>query len=124
MGRIAIVGVGAIGGVTAAFLETTSQHKLTLCTRRPLRELIVRTGEGLITVKAENLTDPGAAGPGNTTNPATAEPMDWVLVSKKVYDAKTAAAWLPRLCGPHTPVAILQNGVEHRENFQIGRAHV
>jgi 2-dehydropantoate 2-reductase len=118
MGRIAIVGVGAIGGVTAAFLETTSQHKLTLCTRRPLRELIVRTGEGSITVKAENLIDPGAAEPGNITDPAAAEPMDWVLVATKVYDAKAAATWFPRLCGPHTPIAILQNGVEHRENFQ------
>jgi 2-dehydropantoate 2-reductase len=106
MAKIAIIGVGAIGGVAAALLETTGQHQLTLCARRPLRELIVKTAEGMITVKAENLIDPGAA-----------EPVDWVLVATKVYDASSAADWFPRLCGPHTPVAILQNGVEHRANF-------
>jgi 2-dehydropantoate 2-reductase len=106
MASIAIIGVGAIGGVAAALLETTSQHQLTLCTRRPMRELIVKTPEGLITAKLRNVTDPAAA-----------EPADWVLVATKVYDASSAAAWFPRLCGPHTPVAIIQNGVEHVENF-------
>ena len=104
--RIAIIGVGAIGGVAAALLHTTGQHELTLCTRRPMRELIVKTPEGLVTAK-----------PGNLTDPAAAEPVDWVLVATKVYDAASAAAWFPRLCGPHTPVAIIQNGVEHIENF-------
>jgi 2-dehydropantoate 2-reductase len=106
MASIAIIGVGAIGGVAAALLETTSQHQLTLCTRRPMRELIVKTPEGLITAKLRNVTDPAAA-----------EAADWVLVATKVYDASSAAAWFPRLCGPHTPVAIIQNGVEHVENF-------
>ncbi|MEJ1974344.1 MAG: 2-dehydropantoate 2-reductase N-terminal domain-containing protein [Lacunisphaera sp.] len=43
--------------------------------------------------------------------------MDWVLVATKAYDAAGAAAWFPGLVGPHTRVAILQNGVEHRERF-------
>ena len=107
MGRIAIIGVGAIGGVTAALLHTTGRHQLILCTRRPMPELIVKTGEGVIAAKLHNLTDPAVP----------AEPVDWVLVATKVYDARTAAAWFPRLCGPDTPVAILQNGVEHVENF-------
>ncbi len=106
MASIAIIGVGAIGGVTAALLERTSQHQLTLCTRRPLPELIVKTPEGPFAAKLRNVTDPAAA-----------EPVDWVLVATKVYDAETAAAWFPRLCEPHTPVAIIQNGVEHMENF-------
>jgi 2-dehydropantoate 2-reductase len=108
MGRIAIIGVGAIGGVTAALLKKTSKHQLTLCTRRPLPELIVKTPEGPFAARLSNVTDPAAA---------AAEPVDWVLVATKVYDAAGAAAWFPRLCGPHTPVAILQNGVEHVENF-------
>ncbi len=106
MASIAIIGVGAIGGVAAALLETTSQHQLTLCTRRPLPELIVKTPEGPFAAKLRNVTDPAAA-----------EPVDWVLVATKVYDAASAATWFPRLCGPHTPVAILQNGVEQVENF-------
>ena len=121
---IAIIGVGAIGGVAAALLHTTRQHELILCTRRPLPELIVKTGEGSITVKATNLIDPAAAAPTAmlaaetpTAKPGAETPIDWVLVATKVYDAKSAAAWFPRLCQPHTPVAILQNGVEHIENF-------
>jgi 2-dehydropantoate 2-reductase len=114
--RIAIIGVGAIGGVAAALLHTTSQHQLTLCTRRPLRDLIVKTEEGIITVKAANLIDPGAA-EAPAAQPAAADPVDWVLVATKVYDAASAAIWFPRLCGPHTPVAIIQNGVEHIANF-------
>jgi 2-dehydropantoate 2-reductase len=136
MASIAIIGVGAIGGVAAALLETTSQHQLTLCTRRPLSKLIVKTGEGIITVKAANMIDPAsaeapaakpasaetpaakrAAAEAPAAKPASADPADWVLVATKVYDAKTAATWFPRLRGPHTPVAIIQNGVEHIANF-------
>lgn len=106
MAHIAIVGVGAIGGVVAALLETTGLHRITLCTRRPLEELIVETPEGVISMKRENITDPSAA-----------EPVDWVMVATKAYDAKSTAAWLQRLCREDTPVAIIQNGVEHRENF-------
>ena len=80
MGRIAIIGVGAIGGVTAALLHTTGRHQLILCTRRPMPELIVKTGEGVIAAKLHNLTDPAGS----------AEPVDWVLVATKVYDAGTA----------------------------------
>jgi 2-dehydropantoate 2-reductase len=43
--------------------------------------------------------------------------VDWVLVATKAYDAASAAVWLAGLAGPATPVAILQNGVEHRERF-------
>jgi 2-dehydropantoate 2-reductase len=106
MAKIAIIGVGAIGGVVAALLESTKQHRITLCTRRPLEILTVTTPEKVISVKMENITDPVAA-----------EVADWVLVATKAYDAKSTSAWLQRLCGKDTPVAILQNGVEHRENF-------
>src|ERR1700749_3227772 len=104
MAKIAIIGVGAIGGVVGSLLETTANHDLTLCTRRPMPELIVRTPEGPFAAKLRNLTDPGDA-----------TEADWVLVATKVYDAGSAATWFPRLCGPDTPVAIVQNGVEHLE---------
>jgi 2-dehydropantoate 2-reductase len=117
MASIAIIGVGAIGGVTAALLHATEQHQLTLCTRRPLSILIVKTEEGIITVKAANLIDPAAAGAPTPKPAAAAAPVDWALVATKVYNAASAATWFPRLCGPHTPVAIIQNGVEHIANF-------
>jgi 2-dehydropantoate 2-reductase len=40
-----------------------------------------------------------------------------VLVCTKAYDAPGAAAWFGGLVTPRTHVAILQNGVEHRERF-------
>jgi 2-dehydropantoate 2-reductase len=106
MARVAVVGVGAIGGVAAGLLQQAGAHEITLCTRRPLSGLIVETPEGAVQVHARNVTDP-----------ALAEAVDWVLVATKTYDAKGTASWFPSLCGDGTHVAVLQNGVEHRERF-------
>ena len=106
MARVAIVGVGAIGGVMAGLLEVTGRHEITLCTRRPLDGLTVKTPEGVVRVRAKNFTDP-----------ARTEAMDWVFVATKTYDAQGAAAWFPSLCRKNAPVAVFQNGVEHRERF-------
>jgi 2-dehydropantoate 2-reductase len=106
MARVAVVGVGAIGGVLAALLETTGQHKIVLCTRRPLDALTVITPDGVVHVNARNLT-----------NVAQAEAMDWVLVATKTYDAEGAGVWLGRLAAQGAAVAVVQNGVEHRERF-------
>ena len=105
MTRIAIVGVGAIGGVTAALLQQAG-HELLLCTRRPMSELSVDTPEGLVNVQASFVIDPSEA-----------FEVDWVIVSTKAYDVAGAAKWLERLCCKGAPVAVLQNGVEHRERF-------
>jgi 2-dehydropantoate 2-reductase len=40
-----------------------------------------------------------------------------VIVATKAYDAAGAAAWFPALCAGGAKVAIVQNGVEHRERF-------
>jgi 2-dehydropantoate 2-reductase len=106
MARIAIVGVGAIGGVIAALLQQAGRHELVLCVRRPLGGLTVETPEGEVAVQARVLTDP-----------AEAAAVDWVLVATKAYDVAGAARWLERLCAEGAPVAVLQNGVEHRERF-------
>lgn len=106
MSRIAIVGPGAIGGLIAALLGKTGRHDITLCARRTFAELTVETSTGVITVHPAVLTDPKQAAP-----------VDWVLVATKAYDAAGAAAWLAGLARQGAPVAILQNGVEHRERF-------
>jgi 2-dehydropantoate 2-reductase len=106
MARIAIVGPGAIGGVMAAWLEKTGRHQVTLCARRPLGELHVETPHGPLRARPTVLTDP-----------AQATPVNWVLVATKAYDAPSAAVWLKGLATQGAPVAILQNGVEHRERF-------
>lgn len=105
MARVAIIGVGAIGGVIAALLQQAG-HELTLCVRRPLAELTVETPDGPVDVRAIILTDP-----------AKATAVDWVIIATKAYDAAGAAKWLERLRAKGAPVAVLQNGVEHRERF-------
>ncbi len=107
MARVAVVGVGAIGGVLAALLQVAGRHRITLCTRRPIGNLTVKTPQGVVVVDATNLIVPSQAAP-----------VDWVFVATKTYDAQGAAAWLRVLCAANTPVAVVQNGVEHRERFK------
>ncbi len=106
MARVAIVGVGAIGGVTAALLQQAGGHQLLLCTRRPMSGLSVDTPDGLVNVHATFVT-----------NPSEAFEVDWVIVATKAYDVAGAAKWLEPLCSNGAPVAVLQNGVEHQERF-------
>jgi 2-dehydropantoate 2-reductase len=106
MATLALIGPGAVGGVIAATLAQAGGHGLTLCARRPLGELSVGLTAGTVSFAPFVLTDP-----------AQGRPVDWVLVATKAYDCAGAAAWFPGLVGPQTRVAILQNGVEHRERF-------
>jgi len=107
MARVAVVGVGAIGGVLAGLLQSGGAHELLLCTRRPLKQLMVETPDGVVRVQACNLTDP-----------AEASPVDWVIVATKTYDCAGAKLWLQKLCDAKTRIAVVQNGVEHREQFE------
>ena len=106
MTRIAVIGAGAIGGTLAAWLAQDEAHQVTLCARSPLDDLEVETPEGVIRAAPQILTDP-----------AEAEPVDWILATTKTYDCAAAAAWLSGLTGPTTRLAVIQNGVEQRERF-------
>ncbi len=106
MAKIAIVGPGALGGIMAAWLASNAEHEVILCARRPLGQLVVETPGETLTVQARVFTKPQDV-------PA----VDWVLVATKTYDAPGAATWLTPLGAAGAPVAILQNGVEHRERF-------
>jgi 2-dehydropantoate 2-reductase len=77
-----------------------------LCVRRPLAGLTVETPDGPVAVTATIVTDP-----------AKAPAVDWVLIATKAYDVAGAAKWLEPLRADGAPVAVLQNGVEHRERF-------
>lgn len=107
MASIALIGPGAVGGVIAASLAQRGGHALTLCARRPVGELTVELLPG----------GPRRFSPTVITDPAQGSPVDWVLVATKAYDCAGAVAWFSGLVGPQTRVAILQNGVEHRERF-------
>ncbi|MCW4460300.1 2-dehydropantoate 2-reductase [Sphingomonas sp. BT-65] len=106
MTKIAVVGTGAIGATIAAWLIADPALDVTLCARTPFERLRVQTPDGDLESQPLLLTDPD-----------TADPVDWVIVATKTYDAAGASRWLDRLVHDGTRVAILQNGVEHLSRF-------
>ena len=104
MARVAVVGVGAIGGYFAAQLFR-SGHDLSLCVRTPFDGLLVESGEGEQRVDAPVLT-----------RPEQAAAVDWVFLATKAHQSAEAGGWLLQLCGPETRgVVVMQNGVEQVE---------
>jgi 2-dehydropantoate 2-reductase len=104
--RIAVIGPGAVGGVIAAWLAQNPELAVEVCARTTFDRLEVETPGGPLTASPRVLTDPDQA-----------SPVDWAIVTTKTYDAAATGAWLARLVGPETRVAVLQNGVEHVERF-------
>jgi 2-dehydropantoate 2-reductase len=104
--KIALIGPGAVGGSVAAWIAQAPGVELVLCARTAFDRLVVETPERRIDLRVRVLTEP-----------AEVEPVDWVLVATKTYDADSAAGWLGRLVGAQTRVAVLQNGVEHVARF-------
>lgn len=104
--RIAIVGVGAIGGSVAADLADLDRHDLQLCTRTGFRELTVRHTAGISRVSA-----PVA------TNPKDVKPADWIVLATKAHQSEDALPWFEALCHQRSVVAVLQNGVDHERRI-------
>lgn len=100
--KVAVVGLGSIGGVAAGCLIDAGRHDVIACLRQRLDRLVVERPDKTIDVKLNALTDP-----------ARAEPVDWVLLCTKAQQTAAAGPWLRRLCGPATRVAALQNGIDH-----------
>lgn len=113
--RIAIIGLGAIGGIIAGSLAAAGRHDVVACVRSPLARLTVERPSDVVEVALRALTDP-----------AEAEPVDWVLLCTKTHQTASSAPWLAKLCAPHTRVAVLQNGIGHAARLAplVGRAKV
>jgi 2-dehydropantoate 2-reductase len=106
---IAVVGPGAIGATVAAFLHAAG-HRVTLCGHTPRDQIEVRPDEH------EPIIVPGPV----HTDPADIDgPVDVVFLAVKDTQNEEAGSWLARLCGGHTVVCALQNGVEQVE--RVGR---
>ena len=99
----------------ASLLQTSGRHELVLCVRRPVNQLVVEQAGGELRIDATILT-----------RPDDAKPVEWVMVATKAYDVASTALWLDPLCTNGAPVAVLQNGVEHRERFApyIAKEHI
>jgi 2-dehydropantoate 2-reductase len=100
--RVAVVGLGSIGGVAAGCLAAAGRHDVVACTRRPIELFTLDEPGGAVEVKLDALTEP-----------ADAKPVDWVLLCTKTHQTESAAPWLAQLCTPSTRVAVLQNGIGH-----------
>jgi 2-dehydropantoate 2-reductase len=105
MARIALIGPGAIGGTVGLALAEQG-HDLVICANQAFSEL------GL--TRADNKQRRSHAVT-VITSPADAKPADWVLLCVKSHQTAAAAGWLKATLGPGTKLAVLQNGVEHRE---------
>lgn len=99
--RLAIVGLGSIGGVAAGALAATDRYDLTVCVRRPIGQLTFEGPAGTAVTPLHALTDPAQV----------SAPAAWVLLCTKTYQTRSAAPWLSALCTPATRVAVLQNGI-------------
>jgi 2-dehydropantoate 2-reductase len=105
MAMIAVVGVGAIGGVCAAHL-LARRSDLVCCVRRPFPELVLEEGGRVLRCR-----------PRVESQPARVGVVDWVLLATKAHQTEGARPWLEALVGSETRVAVLQNGVEHVERL-------
>jgi 2-dehydropantoate 2-reductase len=103
--RIAVVGLGSIGGVAAGCLASAGHSDVIACVRRPVERLTLEQPQGTVELSLRTLIDPARV----------KEPVDWVLLCTKTHQTESAAPWLAHLCAPSTRVAVLQNGIGHIE---------
>jgi 2-dehydropantoate 2-reductase len=103
--RIAVIGLGSIGGAVAGCLVAAGRHHVVACTREPIERLTLESPAGTVELPLAALTDPAQV----------AEPADWVMLCTKTHQTAATAPWLSRLCTPATRVAVLQNGMGHVE---------
>jgi 2-dehydropantoate 2-reductase len=106
MARIAVIGAGAIGATLAAWLMKDGSHDLTICARSSIDRLRITAPDEVIEAIPTVITDFDAA-----------TPVDWVIAATKTYDSPGCVPWIERLIEPSTRLAVVQNGVEHRDRF-------
>lgn len=102
---VAIVGPGAIGATVAACLHAAGRV-VTLCGR---------TGRSGVEVRPSGNDPIVVPGPVHTDPAAVTAAVDLVFLAVKGTQIAGAGPWLASLCGPHTVVCVLQNGVEQEE---------
>ncbi|MFT5441038.1 MAG: 2-dehydropantoate 2-reductase [Myxococcota bacterium] len=101
--KIAVIGIGAIGGSIAADLADLKRHELSLCSRTPFESLEVTHPGGTSITKGSMIDDPKRA-----------QPADWILLATKAHQSESARPWLDALSHSASVVVVLQNGVDHQ----------
>ncbi|MBI3676108.1 MAG: 2-dehydropantoate 2-reductase [Proteobacteria bacterium] len=109
MTRIHLIGPGAIGGTVAAGIAESGRHDFTICGNQAFDALTVTRSD---TKEFRSL--PVRV----VTKPSEVSRADWVLLAVKSHQTPSTAEWLKAAVGPSTKLAILQNGVEHKERVR------
>jgi 2-dehydropantoate 2-reductase len=105
MPTIAIIGPGAIGCAVGSALAEAFPTQVLFCANTPFPHLHVTFPTG------QPIDLPAHV----ATTPEGLQPVDWILLCVKAPQVPSASPWLQALAAPTTKVAVLQNGVEHRE---------
>jgi 2-dehydropantoate 2-reductase len=103
---VAVVGLGAIGTRLVVELACAGTIDVFACARRKL-----------VSLELFGVEAPLDCTPRIEVDPAHASRVDWVLLCTKAQQVESARDWLRALRRDDTPVAVLQNGVEHRERL-------
>ena len=113
MMKIAVVGVGGLGGYIGGRLAQSGQDVTFLARGERLAALRqnglqVRSPDGEFVIRPVQATD----------DPVEIGPVDLILFCVKTYDVETAAAPLRPLIGPETALLPVQNGIAHLEQLR------
>src|ERR1700722_13422247 len=107
--RIAIIGVGAIGGFLGTRLALAGQD-VTFIARGATLEALRTRG---IRLKSADGGEQAAAQVKATEDYAAAGPQDVVILAVKAHQVEAVASDVPKLFGPDTIVVPLQNGIPY-----------
>src|ERR1700761_507007 len=105
--KIAIVGVGAIGGYIGAKLAHAGEDVTFIARGANLQAL---STQGIRLVLADG-TEQSVAKVRATSNYAEAGAHDLVILAMKAHQVESVAADVPKLFGPETVVVPMQNGI-------------
>jgi 2-dehydropantoate 2-reductase len=107
--RVAIIGVGAIGGFVGIKLALAGED-VTFIARGATLEALRSRGIRLITADGE---EKAVAKVRATGDYAAAGPQDLVILAMKAHQVEAVAREVPNLCGPDTVVVPMQNGIPY-----------
>jgi 2-dehydropantoate 2-reductase len=107
--KIAIVGVGAIGGYIGHCLAHAGEDVTFIARGKNLAAL---AANGIRLVRADG-SDQVVAPVKVTADYAAAGPQDLVILAMKAHQMESVAADVPKLFGPSTVVVPMQNGIPY-----------
>ena len=107
--KIAIIGVGAIGGYVGTRLALAGED-VTFIARGANLEALQARGIRLILADGSEEAVPRVKA---TADYAAAGPQDLVILGMKAHQVAAVAADVPKLFGPNTVVVPMQNGIPY-----------